>query len=137
MFENLKKAVGLGEPEEETWRCNPLAVVDDADQVIWSDPGLIRYVPGEEKYEGGKGVALNPDTEEPIVHFTMLSIQHRDALGIPFPLGALMPWGESGVTVSAIDSDGKPITLHTGSHAVSFLRNRAEGGENIVVPTVD
>ena len=137
MLEDLKKAVGLGTPAEETWRCNPLAIIDDTGEVIWSEAATIRYVPGDQKYEGGVGIALNPDTEEPIVRFTLLNIQHRDALGIPFPLGALLPWGESGVTVSAMDTEGRPLTLHTGSHAVSYLQNRAAGGEPVEAPPVD
>lgn len=137
MFEQLKNAVGLGTPAEEMWNCNPLAIIDDADELIWREPATIRYVPGREKYEGGVGIVLNPDTEEPIVQFTLLDIQHRDALGIPFPLGALLPWGESGVTVSAVDSQGRHLMLHSGSHAVSYLQNRAGGGEPVEAPPVD
>ena len=137
MFEELKKAVGLGIPAEEVWHCNPLVIVDDADEIIWNEAATIRYEPGAEKYEGGTGIALNPDTEEPIAKFTLLNIQHRDAFGIPFPLGALLPWGESGVTVSGIDTEGHSLTLHTGSHAVSFLQNRATGKEQPESPPVD
>ena len=137
MLEDLKKAVGLGTPAEEIWNCNPLAIIDDADELIWSEPATIRYAPGAEKYEGGLGIALNPHSEAPIMKFTLLEIQHRDALGIPFPLGALLPWGESGVTVSAVDGQGRHLTLHTGSHAVSYLQNRATGGESVVAPPID
>jgi len=137
MFKELKNAVGLGTPAEETWNCNPLAIIDDSEVLIWSEPATIVYTPGQEKYEGGVGTALNPQTEEPIVKFTLLEIQHRDALGIPFPLGALLPWGESGVTVSAVDSQGRHLTLHSGSHAVSYLQNRRAGGEPVEAPPVD
>jgi hypothetical protein len=127
MFEEFKSSIGVGAPAEETWHCDPLVVVDENDDILWGEAATVRYMPGSDKYEGGVGRATTPNDNQTIVDFKLLQIHHRDPLGIAFPLLTLMPWGESGVTIDAVGSDGRPLTLHTGSHASSYLKNRASG----------
>lgn len=135
VFDDLKRAIGFGGPTEEVWRCDPLVVVVDAtDELLWRDPAIVRYAPGEGRYEGGVGAAETATGQETIIEFKLRSIVHRDAHGIEFPFGAMVPWGESGVTVTAEDPDGRAITLHTNIHAVSYLQNRAAGNDPVELP---
>lgn len=136
LFDEFKRALGLDGPTEELWECNPLVVLNADGDILWHAPAQVRYAPGPQRYEGGVGTASSPDGMQTIVEFKLVSIVHRDPLGIEFPLVALMPWGQSGVTINATDPDGHALTLHTGSHADSVMKHLELGGEPVIPPTM-